>query len=153
MLSRLLHGLCTDKSVSRQAARATHGNMLLLSSSCRFVTKLCAVLQGLAVKAVRGDALLFYSLKPNGEEDPTSMHGSCPTLKVSLPPEAQPNAVYSLGHSGIHRDLDLMLLSQLRNQHSHPDCALGTVCRGRSGELLLQPRAEYTCRQLLPTLL
>ena len=33
---------------------------------------------------MRGDALLFYSLKPNGEEDPTSMHGSCPTLKVSL---------------------------------------------------------------------
>jgi hypothetical protein len=40
------------------------------------------LLQGLAVKAVQGDALLFYSLKPNGEEDPTSMHGSCPTLKV-----------------------------------------------------------------------
>jgi prolyl 4-hydroxylase len=42
------------------------------------------LLQGLAVKAVRGDALLFYSLKPNGEEDPSSMHGSCPTLKVGL---------------------------------------------------------------------
>ncbi len=40
------------------------------------------MLQGLAVKASKGDALLFYSLKPNGETDPTSMHGSCPTLKV-----------------------------------------------------------------------
>lgn len=37
--------------------------------------------KGLAVKATRGDALLFYSLKPNGEPDETSMHGSCPTLK------------------------------------------------------------------------
>jgi prolyl 4-hydroxylase len=37
--------------------------------------------EGLAVKATKGDALLFYSLKPNGETDPTSMHGSCPTLK------------------------------------------------------------------------
>jgi hypothetical protein len=46
------------------------------------VEQLITSLQGLAVKAVRGDALLFYSLKPNGEEDPTSMHGSCPTLKV-----------------------------------------------------------------------
>lgn len=35
--------------------------------------------RGLAVKAVKGAALLFYSLKPNGEEDPASTHGSCPT--------------------------------------------------------------------------
>lgn len=39
----------------------------------------CA-LRGLAVKAQKGAALLFYSLKPNGEEDPASTHGSCPTL-------------------------------------------------------------------------
>ena len=38
-------------------------------------------LQGLSVKAIRGDALLFYALKPNGEPDPNSLHGSCPTLK------------------------------------------------------------------------
>ena len=37
--------------------------------------------QGLAVKAIRGDALLFYSLLPNGKTDPTSLHGSCPTTK------------------------------------------------------------------------
>ncbi|BDA51130.1 probable prolyl 4-hydroxylase 7 [Coccomyxa sp. Obi] len=36
---------------------------------------------GAAVKATRGDALLFYSLLPNGETDPTSLHGSCPTTK------------------------------------------------------------------------
>ena len=36
--------------------------------------------RGLAVKAVKGNALLFYSLKPNGEEDSASTHGSCPTL-------------------------------------------------------------------------
>jgi prolyl 4-hydroxylase len=39
----------------------------------------CA-LKGLAVKAVKGSALLFYSLKPNGQEDQASTHGSCPTL-------------------------------------------------------------------------
>lgn len=37
--------------------------------------------EGLAVKATKGDALLFYGLKPNGDVDPTSMHGSCPTTK------------------------------------------------------------------------
>uniref|UniRef100_A0A7S3QKD7 procollagen-proline 4-dioxygenase n=1 Tax=Dunaliella tertiolecta TaxID=3047 RepID=A0A7S3QKD7_DUNTE len=36
--------------------------------------------KGLAVKAKRGDALLFYSLKPDGTEDPASLHGSCPVL-------------------------------------------------------------------------
>lgn len=35
--------------------------------------------RGLAVKAVKGAALMFYSLKPNGEVDPASTHGSCPT--------------------------------------------------------------------------
>jgi hypothetical protein len=65
---------------------------MLLDNKLQLCEKRCAPpLQGLAVKAVRGDALLFYSLKPNGEEDPTSMHGSCPTLKVSWPPEAQPS--------------------------------------------------------------
>lgn len=39
----------------------------------------CA-LKGLAVKAYRGDALLFYSLKPDGSLDSSSLHGSCPTL-------------------------------------------------------------------------
>lgn len=37
--------------------------------------------QGLAVKATRGNALLFYSLLPGGDTDPTSLHGSCPTTK------------------------------------------------------------------------
>jgi hypothetical protein len=37
--------------------------------------------RGLAVKPVRGDALMFYSLKPDGSNDPASLHGSCPTLK------------------------------------------------------------------------
>lgn len=37
--------------------------------------------KGLAVKSVKGNALLFYSLKPDGSEDPTSLHGSCPTLQ------------------------------------------------------------------------
>lgn len=37
--------------------------------------------QGLAVKARRGDALMFFSLRPDGTEDDTSLHGSCPTTK------------------------------------------------------------------------
>ena len=37
--------------------------------------------KGLAVKSHRGDALLFYSLKPDGEKDPASLHGSCPTTQ------------------------------------------------------------------------
>lgn len=36
--------------------------------------------RGLAVHPKRGAALLFYSLKPNGEVDAASTHGSCPTL-------------------------------------------------------------------------
>eukprot|EP00878_Enallax_costatus_P025017 GHUV01026734.1.p1 GENE.GHUV01026734.1~~GHUV01026734.1.p1 ORF type:complete len:169 (+),score=33.04 GHUV01026734.1:608-1114(+) len=37
--------------------------------------------QGLAHKPVKGDALLFYSLTPDGIEDDASLHGSCPTTK------------------------------------------------------------------------
>ena len=37
--------------------------------------------EGFAVKPRRGDALLFYSLKPNGQKDEDSLHGSCPVLK------------------------------------------------------------------------
>ncbi|XP_031277952.1 probable prolyl 4-hydroxylase 9 isoform X1 [Pistacia vera] len=36
---------------------------------------------GLKVKPRRGDALLFYSLLPNGTIDPTSLHGSCSVIK------------------------------------------------------------------------
>lgn len=37
----------------------------------------CA-LRGLSVKAVKGNALLFYGLNPDGTNDPSSTHGSCP---------------------------------------------------------------------------
>eukprot|EP00884_Botryococcus_braunii_P010482 jgi/Botrbrau1/19435/Bobra.0338s0058.2 len=37
--------------------------------------------KGLAVKTRKGDALLFYSMTPDGEVDPRSLHGSCPTTK------------------------------------------------------------------------
>lgn len=40
----------------------------------------CA-LQGFAHKPKRGDAMMFYSLTPDGKVDPASQHGSCPTLK------------------------------------------------------------------------
>lgn len=37
--------------------------------------------EGLAVKPVAGDALLFYGLLPDGTKDWNSLHGSCPTLR------------------------------------------------------------------------
>ena len=37
--------------------------------------------EGLAVKAIKGNALFFYGLKPDGKGDSKSTHGSCPTLK------------------------------------------------------------------------
>lgn len=40
----------------------------------------CAM-KGLAVKPRRGDAVLFWSIRPNGSFDPKSLHGSCPVIK------------------------------------------------------------------------
>ncbi|CAN6213422.1 unnamed protein product [Urochloa humidicola] len=37
--------------------------------------------KGLAVKPVKGDAVLFFSLHVNGEPDPLSLHGSCPVIE------------------------------------------------------------------------
>jgi prolyl 4-hydroxylase len=39
----------------------------------------CAT-RGLAVKAIKGNAIIFFSLNPDGTEDITSTHGSCPIL-------------------------------------------------------------------------
>ncbi|MEW5303088.1 MAG: hypothetical protein WDW38_001412 [Sanguina aurantia] len=37
--------------------------------------------KGLSVKSYKGDALMFYSLKSDGSQDTSSLHGSCPTIK------------------------------------------------------------------------
>uniref|UniRef100_A0A0E0M996 procollagen-proline 4-dioxygenase n=1 Tax=Oryza punctata TaxID=4537 RepID=A0A0E0M996_ORYPU len=37
--------------------------------------------KGLAVKPKMGDALLFWSMRPDGSLDPTSLHGGCPVIK------------------------------------------------------------------------
>ncbi|XP_044982722.1 probable prolyl 4-hydroxylase 6 isoform X1 [Hordeum vulgare subsp. vulgare] len=37
--------------------------------------------RGYAVKPVKGDAVLFFSLHPNGTTDPDSLHGSCPVIE------------------------------------------------------------------------
>lgn len=37
--------------------------------------------QGLAVKPKRGDALLFWSMRPDATLDPSSLHGGCPVIK------------------------------------------------------------------------
>ncbi|XP_073150005.1 probable prolyl 4-hydroxylase 10 [Henckelia pumila] len=36
---------------------------------------------GLSVKPRRGDALLFWSMAPDGTLDPSSLHGGCPVIK------------------------------------------------------------------------
>ncbi|CAK9170020.1 unnamed protein product [Ilex paraguariensis] len=36
---------------------------------------------GYAVKPMKGDALLFFSLHPDATTDPLSLHGSCPVIK------------------------------------------------------------------------
>jgi prolyl 4-hydroxylase len=36
---------------------------------------------GLAVRPRKGDALLFYSLQPDGELDKASLHGGCPVIR------------------------------------------------------------------------
>ncbi|KAL6641256.1 hypothetical protein ACP70R_019437 [Stipagrostis hirtigluma subsp. patula] len=52
------------------------------SSSSPFSHELseCAK-KGLSVKPKMGDALLFWSMKPDGSLDPTSLHGGCPVIK------------------------------------------------------------------------
>ncbi|KAG6493614.1 hypothetical protein ZIOFF_048606 [Zingiber officinale] len=37
--------------------------------------------RGLALKPKMGNALLFWSMKPDGTVDPLSLHGSCPVIK------------------------------------------------------------------------
>ncbi|GAB4832182.1 Probable prolyl 4-hydroxylase 7 [Ancistrocladus abbreviatus] len=37
--------------------------------------------RGYAVKPIKGDALLFFSLHPNSTTDQRSLHGSCPVIK------------------------------------------------------------------------
>ena len=37
--------------------------------------------QGLAVKPVKGDALLFYSTRPDGSLDASSLHSGCPVVR------------------------------------------------------------------------
>ncbi|KAK7360264.1 hypothetical protein VNO77_02247 [Canavalia gladiata] len=37
--------------------------------------------KGLSIKPKRGDALLFWSMKPDATLDPTSLHGGCPVIK------------------------------------------------------------------------
>ncbi|KAK8945642.1 hypothetical protein KSP40_PGU000405 [Platanthera guangdongensis] len=37
--------------------------------------------KGLSVKPKKGDALLFWSMKPDATLDPTSLHGGCPVIK------------------------------------------------------------------------
>ncbi|RDX67484.1 putative prolyl 4-hydroxylase 10, partial [Mucuna pruriens] len=37
--------------------------------------------EGLSIKPKMGDALLFWSMKPDATLDPLSLHGSCPVVK------------------------------------------------------------------------
>ena len=40
----------------------------------------CAM-KGLALKPRKGDAVLFWSIRPDGTFDPASLHGSCPVIE------------------------------------------------------------------------
>ncbi|KAL3641029.1 putative prolyl 4-hydroxylase 3 [Castilleja foliolosa] len=53
-----------------------------ISSGRRLNTKMseCAE-RGVSVKPKMGDALLFWSLRPDTSEDISSLHGSCPVIK------------------------------------------------------------------------
>ncbi|NP_001131953.1 prolyl 4-hydroxylase 1 [Zea mays] len=52
------------------------------SSSSPFYNELSECAKGgLSVKPKMGDALLFWSMKPDGSLDPTSLHGGCPVIK------------------------------------------------------------------------
>ncbi|WJX88376.1 procollagen-proline 4-dioxygenase [Trifolium repens] len=37
--------------------------------------------EGLSVKPKMGDAILFWSMKPDSTQDPSSLHGACPVIK------------------------------------------------------------------------
>ncbi|GFP98228.1 probable prolyl 4-hydroxylase 3 [Phtheirospermum japonicum] len=37
--------------------------------------------RGISVKPKMGDALLFWSMRPDATEDPSSLHGACPVIK------------------------------------------------------------------------
>ncbi|CAA7399694.1 unnamed protein product [Spirodela intermedia] len=52
------------------------------SSSLSYYSELseCAK-KGLAVKPKRGDALLFWSMRPDATLDPSSLHGGCPVIQ------------------------------------------------------------------------
>ncbi|XP_044475783.1 probable prolyl 4-hydroxylase 3 [Mangifera indica] len=39
--------------------------------------------QGLSLKPKMGDALLFWSMRPNATVDPSSLHGACPVIRGS----------------------------------------------------------------------
>jgi len=52
------------------------------SSSSPFYNELSECAKGgLSVKPKMGDALLFWSMKPDGSMDSTSLHGGCPVIK------------------------------------------------------------------------
>ena len=72
----------------------------------------------LAVKAVRGDALLFYSLAPSGEPEASSLHGSCPTLKGKKYSMTKWSHVYPFGAGPQRRDAE----GYNGCRDLHPDC-------------------------------
>lgn len=71
----LLHGLRTCNTCL--CTLSTAGPTVLQEQTGNWSQ--CAQ-EGVAVKARRGDALLFWSLMPNGDLDPASLHRGCPVL-------------------------------------------------------------------------
>ena len=91
-------------------------------------TSLFQRLQGLSVKAVRGDAVLFYALQANGSTDLSSEHGSCPVIKARPPPGNPPIAGMPALQDGPQRLMG-------NRQSPEPDMAAGS-------RMVVQPAAD-----------
>lgn len=71
----------------------------------------CAA-KGLAVRPRKGDALIFYSLKPDGALDKASLHGGCPVVKGAK--------VRREGRGGVRCARSLLLPPSRPPRHASP---------------------------------
>ncbi len=107
-------------------------------AACMSGVSVCVLLhtdRGAAIKATRGDAILFWTLKPSGEKDRSSLHGSCPTLKVVSPDSCD------FPTHAVHGSASGKTVSSLLMSHSCCICSSYAVC------LLLAGR-EVVCNEV-----
>ena len=78
--------------------------------------------RGLHVKPRKGDALLFYSLTANGEEDRTSLHGACPVIRGVKWSATKWMHVSGFGHGNARRRACLDTNAQCETWASLGEC-------------------------------